>query len=348
MSSSAAGLIFGGVALVLLALARRRRRDGGTLVADGDILTARSTRPVTPAEQDAYVRDGYVILRNVFDAEEVALMRAALEQDKLIEKMAIHKKDNDGALAKLTLWTNNEEDNTYNLFSRSARLACIARDLMQAAAGYNVEPYHLHSKLMLKEPRTGGSFEWHQDFGYWWQAGILNPNKTLATVVAIDDATLENGCLQYLRGSHTLGRLDHGVAGTQVGAHPMRVEQAMAEGHAVVPCLMRPGDVAVQHGNTLHMSERNRSDTWRRCLIVSWNGKSNPPNGRGLDGRPLNVVNPDYFPCRVTDDGAIKALGVRGFSAHASCDKAGTMRTAGAGFLDVESDVAQYKQPLLS
>ena len=37
------------------------------------------------------------------------------------------------------------------------------------------EIYHYNSKMMLKEPRVGGAWEWHQDYGYWYQTGCLYP-----------------------------------------------------------------------------------------------------------------------------------------------------------------------------
>ena len=44
--------------------------------------------------------------------------------------------------------------------------------------------YHFHTKVMLKEPRVGGTWEWHQDFGYWYQVGCLAPDKMLSAILA--------------------------------------------------------------------------------------------------------------------------------------------------------------------
>ena len=83
--------------------------------------------------------------------------------------------------------------------------------------------HHVHNALLLLasltscvEPRVGGRWEWHQDFGYWYEVGCLQPEKMLSVMVAIDAATVENGCLEVLRGSHKLGRLHHGNTGEQV------------------------------------------------------------------------------------------------------------------------------------
>jgi hypothetical protein len=41
------------------------------------------------------------------------------------------------------------------------------------------EPYHSHTKVLLKEPRAGGAWEWHQDFGYYYNEGLLQPEKVV-------------------------------------------------------------------------------------------------------------------------------------------------------------------------
>jgi len=89
------------------------------------------------------------------------------------------------------------------------------------------EVYHYHSKLTAKEPFEGGAWEWHQDYGYWYHNGCLFPHMA-SVMVALDRADRDNGCLQVLKGSHTMGRIDHGLLdGDQVGADLNRVNQAL-------------------------------------------------------------------------------------------------------------------------
>jgi ectoine hydroxylase-related dioxygenase (phytanoyl-CoA dioxygenase family) len=62
--------------------------------------------------------------------------------------------------------------------------------------------------------------------------------------IAIDENTAANGCMRVVRGSHRLGRLEHGVYGSQTGAEPRAVGRAMAvPGSTEEPLLMRPGDI---------------------------------------------------------------------------------------------------------
>ena len=101
--------------------------------------------------------------------------------------------------------------------------------MVQAASELmrGVEPYSSHTKILLKEPRTGGAWEWHQDFGYWYAQGINQPDKIVSAIVAVDENSRENGAMRILTRSHRLGRLDHGVYGGQAGADPERVLSAM-------------------------------------------------------------------------------------------------------------------------
>ena len=66
------------------------------------------------------------------------------------------------------------------------------------------EMYHYHSKLMMKEARTGGQHVWHQDYGYWYENGCLYPDMG-SVFIALDPCTTENGCLQVLSGNHLKG-----------------------------------------------------------------------------------------------------------------------------------------------
>ena len=64
--------------------------------------------------------------------------------------------------------------------------------LLQLLGG---EVFHYHTKLIPKQPRTGGVFQWHQDYGYWYNNGNLTPD--LNTVyIAVDRCDTGNGCIE--------------------------------------------------------------------------------------------------------------------------------------------------------
>ena len=117
--------------------------------------------------------------------------------------------------------------------------------------------------ITAKEPREGGAWEWHQDYGYWYNNGCLFPLMASA-MIALDRCTKANGCLQVLRGSHLMGRIDHGLLdGDQVGASGLAVTGSTVDG----PITAALGFLAVMRDDsritdpTLYIHEMNR--IWR-------------------------------------------------------------------------------------
>jgi hypothetical protein len=106
-----------------------------------------------------------------------------------------------------------------------------------------------------------------------------------------------------VRGSHHLGRIDHGVLeGAQVGADPTRVEQVLKQ-LDVVYAEMEPGDGLFFHCNTLHRSDQNRSASRRWTLLFCYNAARNNPY--------LKHHHPFYTPLSKVPDSAIKAAGLK-------------------------------------
>ncbi len=220
----------------------------------------------TPDHLAAYHRDGYVVINEFFLPEEVELLLETYKNDRLIRESAIEIKDKKGFNSKLTLWYKSGDD-IYSAFSRSERVV----DGVEMIFGDKAALYH--TKLMQKEPKTGGAWEWHQDYGYWYENGFLFPDM-LSVLVAVNKATKENGCLQVLRGSHKLGRINHNFAGEQIGADLKRVQAAM-QVMELVYVELEPGDTLFFHGNLLHKSDRNTSDYPRYSLISAYNRAGN-------------------------------------------------------------------------
>ena len=159
------------------------------------------------------------------------------------------------------------------------------------------EVYHYHHKMMIKQPRIGGAWEWHQDYGYWYNFGCLFPDMG-SCMVAVDQATTENGCLQVLKGSHKLGSVDHVRIGEQVGADPERVEAARHR-FVLVAVELEPGDGLFFHGNLLHCSDQNHSEHPRWSLINCYNTRHNDPYIQ--DGR-----HPNYSPLEIWPDDKVR------------------------------------------
>ena len=170
-----------------------------------------------------YPRDGYVLARGLFEAREIELLRRAAKEDRALDDHAFGRADGEGGVVRLSLW-NHPGDDIYGMFARCRRIV----DTCERILGDEV--YHYHSKMMIKEPRVGGAWAWHQDYGYWYQNGVPVPLTWPAAFIAVDPATRENGCLQVLRGSHLMGRIDHGSTGDQTGADLERVDARSRSG----------------------------------------------------------------------------------------------------------------------
>lgn len=241
---------------------------------------------ITEDELVAFERDGYILIPELLTGEETDLLLRKAKNDKEAMEHAIGIADAGGYTSKLTVW-NHPGDDLYGVLSRSRRVV----DRMELFLGGEV--YHYHSKMMLKEPRVGGAWEWHQDYGYWYQNGCLYPLMA-SCLIALDAATKENGCLQVLKGSHHLGRIEHGRFGGQTGADPERVEAAMKR-LELVYCEMTPGAALFFHANLLHASSRNLSEKPRWSLICCYNAARNDPYKDAHHPRytPLMKVNDD-------------------------------------------------------
>jgi ectoine hydroxylase-related dioxygenase (phytanoyl-CoA dioxygenase family) len=224
---------------------------------------------LTPEQIADYGRDGYVIVPTFCTPEEVSkLYRVALE-DAAIRRHSYDLNDQTGKKTKLALWFTPGED-VYGLLTRSERIVHSVNQLLDGGAPV----CHFHSKLMQKEPRVGGAWEWHQDYGYWYKNEFLFPDQMLSVMIAITEATQANGCLQVIRGSHKMGRVEHGFAGEQVGAAQRYVDLALKT-MELVYVQLKPGDALFFHSNLIHRSEANRSESARWSLISCYNRASN-------------------------------------------------------------------------
>ena len=159
---------------------------------------------LTDADRAAFDRDGYVLKRGWFSAAEVARMNQALANDAgiaahvarvnatssspAIERLEGFKagiaanvarvSDSGGASTELALWNHPGDD----IFGRVARSERVAGGMAALLGG---PVYHYHSKLTMKRPQLGGAWDWHQDYGYWYNNGCLFPDMG-SVFIALD------------------------------------------------------------------------------------------------------------------------------------------------------------------
>ena len=253
--------------------------------------------PIKQERIEEYRRNGYIVEKHLFDQEEIGLLHRAAKEDRQLDQHSFGRGDGEGGTVRLSLW-NHPGDTIYGMFARCESIVNSAETLLEG------EVYHYHSKMIMKDAKVGGAWAWHQDYGYWYQNGVLFPLLTSA-FIAVDKATKENGCMQVLRGSHLLGRVDHVLTGDQAGADMERVREAEKR-LELVHVEMDPGDVLFFDANLLHRSDQNRSENPRWSMICCYNAARNDPY--------KEAHHPRYTPLAKVPDSAIREAGERRFS----------------------------------
>jgi len=241
---------------------------------------------LTTEQISDYHRDGYLIVKGFLSADEAGKLYKIATGDDTMKKHAFDLNDQDGKKTKLSLWYTPGND-TYGLLTKSKRMVESVDQLMDGQSAV----CHFHSKLMQKEPKVGGAWEWHQDYGYWYKNEFLLPDQMTSVMIAITEANKGNGCLQVIKGTHKMGRIEHSFAGEQVGASQHYVDMALKT-MELVYVELKPGDALFFHSNLLHRSEANLSDQSRWSLISCYNRAANIPYNEpsGSSTLPLEVV----------------------------------------------------------
>jgi ectoine hydroxylase-related dioxygenase (phytanoyl-CoA dioxygenase family) len=231
-------------------------------------------------------RDGFLVIKEFCNKQEIDKLYTTAIEDSILTRNALDLSDLSGKKTRLSLWFTPGND-VFGYLTRSERMVHAVAQLLDSDSPV----CHFHSKLMQKEPRVGGAWEWHQDYGYWYKNQFMFPDQLISVMTALTKANKENGCLQVIRGSHKLGRVNHGFSGEQVGADMVMVNNALRT-MELVYCELAPGDALIFHSNLLHRSEANLSDQPRWSIISCYNSQSNPAyNENSVSWKtPVDVV----------------------------------------------------------
>lgn len=250
---------------------------------------------LTPEDALQFRQEGYFVVPRLLTAVETELLRRIAKSDHELQQQAASRADGEGGAIKLVVSNDLPANTITGAIVRSRRIV----ETMQQVLGDEV--YHYHNKMILKEARIGGAWAWHQDYGYWYNNGCLYPDMA-SCMIAVDQATKANGCLQVVPGSHLLGRINHLKVGEQTGADLERVEQIVRR-LPVVSCELEPGAGIFFHGNVLHRSDQNHSENPRWAFIACYNTRHNDPY---MEGR-----HPRYSPLEKWDDEQVEIIGKR-------------------------------------
>ena len=121
------------------------------------------------------------------------------------------------------------------------------------------------SQVFCKPREVGGPKPVHQDNFYF---GPDNPDATLTVWIALDDATVENGCLYYGDGSHLAPVIEHVAPSNE--PFNLQIPAAKLGEFPMNPAPVPAGGISIHHGNTWHQSSRNTSSRPRRAVAMHY------------------------------------------------------------------------------
>ncbi len=131
----------------------------------------------------------------------------------------------------------------------------------------NVPVRFWHDQIFWKPPKQGGVVAWHQDYSYWTRT---TPIAHLTCWCGLDDSTKENGCLQYIAGSHEWGLLPKPViAGELQGIKDFLTEEQTKQFDHPQFAEVKAGEAIFHHPLTLHGSGANTSSKPRRAFVIN-------------------------------------------------------------------------------
>jgi phytanoyl-CoA hydroxylase len=240
---------------------------------------------LTPDQRSHWERDGFLVLPGFVDAARCDQLRARAEEliagfdpDEHRSVFSTHEQtrtSDDWFLTsgdKVRFFVEEEDDRVVNKighamhdldpvfdrFSRNPDLEAVAHDVGLA------EPLLLQSMYILKAPHVGGEVTLHTDHTFLW----TEPQTATGFWFALEDATLENGCLWALPGGHRLParkrfRRD-GAGGTTFDVLDPEPYPTAGE----VPLEAAKGTLIVLQGLLPHRSDPNRSSRSRAAYTL--------------------------------------------------------------------------------
>lgn len=157
-----------------------------------------------------------------------------------------------------------------------------------------------HDQLFCKPAQHGGVVAWHQDYSYWVRT---IPMQHLTCWIGLDDADTENGCLNYVPGSHRWGLLNRLELGGEMDAIFAQLTDEQRSQIKPVPMVLKKGHACFHHPLMLHGSFENKSQRSRRAMVLNVfadGTKSNTDDvmlrGTDIKVQKGKVLDNRYFP----------------------------------------------------
>lgn len=207
---------------------------------------------LSEADVSAFWRNGYHFPVPVLSAAEVERCRGALEA---------HERGAGGPIA------GNMRHKVHLLFTWAAELVRHPRvlDAVEDLLGPDILCWS--TSFFIKEPRTPDYVSWHQDATYWG----LDPDDVVTAWVALSDAPVESGAMEFIPGTHRMGQLPHADTFHEHNllSRGQEIAVEVDAGEAVkVP--LRAGEMSLHHVKLAHYSGPNTTNQRRIGLAIRY------------------------------------------------------------------------------
>jgi phytanoyl-CoA hydroxylase len=222
-----------------------------------------------------YHEQGYVLLESVFTQREMDELASAIEAYQRRHEERIRASGGAEGISRADEITFTaflaEQDETIRAFVTRPEFVAITTQIL----GPDVDLYWNQS--VYKAPDGTAQFPWHQDDGYT----PVEPSPYLTLWLALNAATVENGCIAVIPGSHRRGLMPH--EGTPIGLSC----HSLDDQDQGVPVPVPAGAMAAFQSLTMHKSGVNRSHGVRKAYVIQYSqaGLRNARTGEVLTGK---------------------------------------------------------------
>ncbi len=243
------------------------------------------------AEQIAFYREnGFIAIENFLSSEELARWQRVTDE-------AVALRLSGGKEGNISHTLNNQADPDAfyaNVFTQCLKLIevhpemreliCDARLGKIAATLAGIDGVRIWHDQALYKPPFGNPTGWHLDNPYW---SFYN-RDSLSLWMALDDATLGNGCMWYIPGSHKTATFQNSGIGQNIGDLFKIYPQWREIDPVAVPV---PAGSAVFHNGLLaHGAGANMTNRPRRAMTCGY-----MPDGSVFNGVNKNILPDDVF-----------------------------------------------------
>lgn len=251
---------------------------------------------LTDEQQAHYAEHGYIVVPGVFDTDEVEAMKAECESilrgdfgTLFHGSFQIDPDSTEEVKAERKISDVVERSVVFRKFLLKTDLLRRVQELIGSP-----DILLFRDILMLKPALVGSKMPWHQDSNYW----PVEPTTLCSVWTALDPATVENGCMRVVPGSHRDTNMIR--ARSRDGSGPLHDDQVDLSKAIDVP--MAPGSSLFFHSRLLHGSEANHSVHSRRAFITSFmSAESKLTDGLGLTRNRFFLVSGQTHPGCVLD-----------------------------------------------